>query len=738
MAEVAAEPRLVPTLSMQSVQDSNAPPPAIITPRLTVSASNLVEELAALQAETDAAAAAAEGAKEPATQRASLASSEQPPAAEGTSASSEAPVNTPVEAPHKTRSLRASTSVTGALEAVEEEAGSADATGEKKVRRRRKVSRASKDLTGASADGAANPAESAAASARSGGDWAASDKEADEAEKDDDVMVETVEAAWLRMPSHRSMGQAETDVFGDADESAELAEHPAAEKVPVSKGKTPQEQRRADAAVGGAGSVIARALAIRAFGADTDKPSKPTTDAAVRAAAMRASHMGKSRRASDSDALQIRKKKGKRLVRGRVREVLAQHGFQHIVDRLGSLSPELVERLNSMQSQLGAEEHGFQSTVEHLNSLTPDMATAMDLQMNDDDTCEGLERDALTPSNKAQKACKANGHVQSAEAREAGVEAAQDATGHPVAAQHDQGSMDEGSDAHVEDPEEQEQKDPETEALEQSMRESIIGLAPTDEPEDGWEQTDLMDRWELYSRISQLESQVSLLELERDRTAAALTKRFDTKLPAPTHDAPSDEGTIKAVKEGSHHSLWGPINLKSKSPWMMTGGNVHEGSKWRAAGLNSNLVVEGSKSSTTSAFKSKMTVDQRKHLESIRAAKREEAERTQGELGEAMTALDMLMTENHASAARRSHLEKEVRALKAQMATLLRKCDNDDQLITALRSTLPAETQHELLATREQGISHPETWGMSHPAHAATPQASSQTVGGSEPRRWII
>lgn len=61
-------------------------------------------------------------------------------------------------------------------------------------------------------------------------------------------------------------------------------------------------------------------VACRAFGADADKPSKPQTDAAVRAAAMRAAVLTKSRRASDSDALSRIRKKGKRhVVRGRVR-----------------------------------------------------------------------------------------------------------------------------------------------------------------------------------------------------------------------------------------------------------------------------------------------------------------------------------------------------------------------------------------------------------------------------------
>lgn len=77
-----------------------------------------------------------------------------------------------------------------------------------------------------------------------------------------------------------------------------------------------------------------------------------------------------------------------------------------------------------------------------------------------------------------------------------------------------------------------------------------------------------------------------------------------------------------------------------------------------------------------------------------------------------------------------------MKALKTQVGTLLRKCDNDDELITALRAALPAETQHDLLASRgmtEQGISHPDTW-----AKGPAAKAPAQTVGGSEPRRWVI
>lgn len=38
-------------------------------------------------------------------------------------------------------------------------------------------------------------------------------------------------------------------------------------------------------------------------------------------------------------------------------------------------------------------QHGFQSTVEHMNSVTPEIATGLDLQDNEGDTCEGLEKD---------------------------------------------------------------------------------------------------------------------------------------------------------------------------------------------------------------------------------------------------------------------------------------------------------------------------------------------------------
>ena len=77
----------------------------------------------------------------------------------------------------------------------------------------------------------------------------------------------------------------------------------------------------------------------------------------------------------------------------------------------------------------------------------------------------------------------------------------------------------------------------------------------------------------------------------------------------------------------------------------------------------------------------------------------------------------------------------QVRDLKAQVATLLRKCDNDDELIAALRGALPQETQDALLASRQLGALAAS--GLQSPPSSSVLAIASPGLSSSQ-RRWVI
>ena len=109
-----------------------------------------------------------------------------------------------------------------------------------------------------------------------------------------------------------------------------------------------------------------------------------------------------------------------------------------------------------------------------------------------------------------------------------------------------------------------------------------------------------------------------LLRLERDRTAAALSKRFDQRLPVPKL-LQMLQTELGLTVSGSTATSKSTLGDTSPNATAKSGGSP---TIRAAAASGGDLTMQSSR--MTMPYKTKMTELQRKHLETIREVKRKE------------------------------------------------------------------------------------------------------------------
>lgn len=120
-----------------------------------------------------------------------------------------------------------------------------------------------------------------------------------------------------------------------------------------------------------------------------------------------------------------------------------------------------------------------------------------------------------------------------------------------------------------------------------------------------------------------------LLKLERDRTAMALTKRFDTRVPVQKLLQQLQAELGLSQTEGDLATASKSSASKQASLRKQQQQNEAGSPTIKAAAANGGELTSQQSHMTASLFKPKMTLLQRKHLETIREVKRQEVILTQ-------------------------------------------------------------------------------------------------------------